>query len=308
VFRNFSIVLCMSLPLVGACAANSVDDELAGESAADNASGKADSTALETFYTVQPDLRKCAAPMCGGYFVSRVNHAKTRCADGVQRNACYVWDFDFSAVGVTGRELDGLYMGMQAQTLVVRGDLSNGLVNGKKVGHFTATEAWQAGAAAGAPDGVWVELEDNGIRCITAPCPSTTEHKLNSVLTANLADLDYSPSGATDDEIQKASDGYARDGLIIVGDRYYTTINGHSAKGRTVTQFYTKVQPTASTGPACIVTGCNGEVCAAEKVITSCEWQDSYACYADATCEKQADGTCGWTDTNELEACLESYL
>jgi len=26
-----------------------------------------------TFYLVRPDLRRCASPMCGGYFVRRVN-------------------------------------------------------------------------------------------------------------------------------------------------------------------------------------------------------------------------------------------
>jgi len=261
-------------------------------------------TTNTAYFEIWSDLRKCASPMCGGWFVARVNHAKTVCADGASRAECYVWNFDTTALGVTGRELDGFYAGLFAQTNIVRGDLSTQSVVGHQVGLFTATEAWQAGAATGAPEGVWVEAKDNGNRCITTPCPDMTEHKLNSVLAANIADLDFSPSGATDDEIAKAWDGYAKDGLIVVGDRYFEG----KYKGRTVTQFYTRMQPSASSGPACIVTGCNGEVCAAEKVITECTWKDQYACYADATCAKQADGTCGWTDTPDLEACLESSL
>lgn len=54
----------------------------------------------------------------------------------------------------------------------------------------------------------------------------------------------------------------------------------------------------------CMVTGCSGQVCADRPVYTTCEWRPEYACYADATCERQEDGNCGWTKTPELEACL----
>jgi hypothetical protein len=39
-------------------------------------------------------------------------------------------------------------------------------------------------------------------------------------------------------------------------------------------------------------------------MVTTCEFRPEYACYRDATCERQADGTCGWTETPELTACL----
>jgi eight-cysteine-cluster-containing protein len=57
---------------------------------------------------------------------------------------------------------------------------------------------------------------------------------------------------------------------------------------------------------ACITTGCSGIVCAEpdKEVMTTCEYRAEYACYQKATCEKQADGTCGWTQTAELTSCL----
>jgi eight-cysteine-cluster-containing protein len=57
---------------------------------------------------------------------------------------------------------------------------------------------------------------------------------------------------------------------------------------------------------SCIATGCSGTVCAepGKEVMTTCEYRAEYACYPSATCEKQADGTCGWTQTAELTACL----
>jgi len=33
-------------------------------------------------------------------------------------------------------------------------------------------------------------------------------------------------------------------------------------------------------------------------------WKEEYACYKDARCERQSNGTCGWTQTEELNYCL----
>lgn len=54
----------------------------------------------------------------------------------------------------------------------------------------------------------------------------------------------------------------------------------------------------------CVVTGCSSHVCAEDHVATTCEWREEYACYRDATCERQANGACGWTETDELLECL----
>jgi hypothetical protein len=59
---------------------------------------------------------------------------------------------------------------------------------------------------------------------------------------------------------------------------------------------------------ACIRTGCSGQICADGEMITTCEWRPEYDCYRAASCERQADGACGWTDTPELAACLDSSI
>ena len=56
----------------------------------------------------------------------------------------------------------------------------------------------------------------------------------------------------------------------------------------------------------CKKTGCSGIVCAEEDMVTTCEFKPEYACYQQATCERQSDGKCGWTKTPELDACLAS--
>ena len=54
----------------------------------------------------------------------------------------------------------------------------------------------------------------------------------------------------------------------------------------------------------CIVTGCSGQICSDEEVITTCEFLPEYSCYKTARCERQSDGQCCWTETAELKSCL----
>ncbi len=65
---------------------------------------------------------------------------------------------------------------------------------------------------------------------------------------------------------------------------------------------------TADPAAACIRTGCSGTVCAAagKEEMTTCEMRPEYECYASATCEKQTDGNCGWTQTAALSSCLST--
>ncbi|MBI5645262.1 hypothetical protein HY970_04185 [Candidatus Kaiserbacteria bacterium] len=68
--------------------------------------------------------------------------------------------------------------------------------------------------------------------------------------------------------------------------------------------------PTNNVGEGCALAGCSSIVCAsaedASTIITTCEYRAEYACYKTARCEKQANGTCGWTQTNELKSCLKN--
>lgn len=70
----------------------------------------------------------------------------------------------------------------------------------------------------------------------------------------------------------------------------------------------------ASEGPCevpsdCRRAGCSGELCVGpdEPGVSICLWRPVYACYDGATCERQADGRCGFTPTAELTACIDSH-
>jgi hypothetical protein len=44
----------------------------------------------EAYFSIQQDLRRCASPLCGGFYVSQLNASTTECADGLKQSMCYV--------------------------------------------------------------------------------------------------------------------------------------------------------------------------------------------------------------------------
>ncbi len=60
----------------------------------------------------------------------------------------------------------------------------------------------------------------------------------------------------------------------------------------------------------CAVSGCSMQLCiSAEEAangggVSTCEFRPEYACYREATCEIQASGKCGWTESDSLKQCL----
>lgn len=56
----------------------------------------------------------------------------------------------------------------------------------------------------------------------------------------------------------------------------------------------------------CRVSGCSGQICTEEEMMSTCEYNPVYACYKNSgvRCERQANGRCGWTETASLKACL----
>src|SRR5688500_9677639 len=59
---------------------------------------------------------------------------------------------------------------------------------------------------------------------------------------------------------------------------------------------------------ACVASGCSGTVCVEQgsEVVTTCEHKPEYDCYKSAACERQSDGSCGWTQSDGLKTCIDS--
>ncbi|HEY5944235.1 MAG TPA: DUF6748 domain-containing protein [Kofleriaceae bacterium] len=301
----------LTAPILTACT-DQVDDELDTNDATEGDASKADAPgSTYTYYFVKPDIRRCASPVCGGVFYRLANADTTRCIDGKKAEQCYAASADWSRLGLgeTGmaKVNDALYADSfgQGTTLLVRAvvgtkDWGNGLGS---FANLRPSEAWIAQGPNDAA-GPLAKIEDSGVRCITAPCPSLREKKLNSAIVQDIADLGWDKSGANDRLIGTALDQMHTTGLIVSGYRY--TVHGPAgdAKARSVTQFWLRAVDSVAE-KTCYVGGCSGQVCSEDQgVITTCEWQPQYACYHTATCELQSDGNCGWTQTAELQACL----
>jgi hypothetical protein len=57
----------------------------------------------------------------------------------------------------------------------------------------------------------------------------------------------------------------------------------------------------------CKKSGCSNQLCVSSEekdIITTCQWQEEYACYQQAKCEIQPNGKCGFTPDEKLLNCL----
>ena len=262
------------------------------------AAPEADSAAsTSSFYSIRRDVRRCASPMCGGYFIKLVNQSRTRCANGRLMPECYVASIEWNALPEPPNN-----------NALVRGSLSMG--SDRRFGVLHAREVWLA-ASDKQPSGTFYRVRDRGIRCIAAPCKTHHEATLNSTAHRNIAGVDLTGAGAPDNVVGDALAAMTNpDGVLVAGVN--TPVTGPAGRAQMLkgTQFYTRAKPGGGTSSEnnqnkpCFKTGCSGQVCADEDVITTCEYRPEYDCYKAAKCERQANGKCGFTDTPELRRCL----
>jgi hypothetical protein len=232
--------LALSTTLLPACTDSQPADELGEETAADGEDGKGDAAGAFTFFNVLPDTRACSFNSpgdCGrGYFVSRANRSTTQCGRGLPQSQCKVLEIDWTGTAMPPSVAQGYQDSLDnGNPLLVRGTLAPA-ANDAGVS-LAATEIWVASKPEW-EEGVFTLVKDNGIRCITAPCPSLTERRVNSNLSANIASLDFEDSGADEEAVNRAYEQmYGADGLIVVGYRFYDSAGG---KGRSVNKFFTR--------------------------------------------------------------------
>ncbi|HEY8223939.1 MAG TPA: DUF6748 domain-containing protein [Pyrinomonadaceae bacterium] len=248
-----------------------------------------------TYFTLRPDLRRCASPMCGGYFVRRVNGSRTLCANNRYAGECYVSEIDWNGHGE-----------VEPERALLRGEIvSSTHQRFGKLGRFRVRESWQA-ATDGRPTAEFFRVRDLGVRCITHPCLTHHEARLNSTVAQKIAGVELNKVGASDALVQEAFTGLTSpEGILVSGTLRRVTGPAGSASTLDASQFYLRAKAQTTSRKPCIKTGCSGQVCSDEEVITTCEYRSEYECYKQARCERQANGECGFTQTPELTACLK---
>ncbi len=222
----FSTLACAVTPEVAG------DDPSDGDVEDSEAAVSIESTS--TFFTARQDMRKCMYPMCGGWWVKRVNKTTTKCANGRWESECYVSEIDWSSAGLTSEDA-------YAGDAVLRGTIGSLVHPVGTFGVFKATEAWTA-ATAGTPSGSFYRVTDTKIRCVRAPCFSLAADKLNTTTGRVLSSL----SGAQ----AEAASKYVADSSIIATGTVKVTSGGGRALA--VSQVWTRVQPKVDPSLACV--------------------------------------------------------
>jgi hypothetical protein len=181
-----------------------------------------------TYFTVRRDLRRCASPFCGGYFVKRVNQASTRCSDGQSKPECYVSEINW----------DG-HPQVDAEKALLRGEIkSKSFAKGGKFGVLRVSESWAA-AGKSADSGTFYRVKDRGLRCITYPCETHYEAKLNSNVISNIAGVDLARANASEESVTEANTAMTgSDGVVVAGSHGPVKGPGGKSVQLNATRFY----------------------------------------------------------------------
>ncbi|MFO0665123.1 MAG: Kazal-type serine protease inhibitor family protein [Polyangiaceae bacterium] len=231
------------------------------------------------FIVTRHDMRRCMAPLCGGVFVKQVNKAKTRCADGRLADECYVGTMNYRALGLPADQQADFDAKFGASQALVRATLRRQVFNGSTIGKLDVVEGWE-GASGAVADGTFYRAADNGVRCIQAPCPSTTMYTLNSreTNTVTSVNLDTNPP-ASAQEVSSArralgtSEGILISGGIAIPRCLPGTRCGPIAM---TTEFYLRVKPAP--------------------VSRACGGRAGNTCSANEFCKFELGAICGWAD------------
>ncbi len=294
--RTALLFLCVSalFCFVG-CVAPAETTDMGSEQAVTAGSANRD------FYVVtRRDPRECLAPACGGWFVQRVNAGKTTCADGTADAECYVATIALSAVGLSEHEEADVRNAVENGQAIVKAKL---VASSTSRAALEASEAW-VGATGSAPHGTVYRVADNGIRCITTPCPSTsawtlngdTEHQLHSVA------LDATESKVDEEALARATAAVAtRTGLLIAGSVDEPSLTASE-------YFFRVTRREDATCGARGVESCNaGQFCRYE-ASASCGASDhaGRCSYAPEVCGRDLDPVCACDGKTYGNECLAS--
>jgi hypothetical protein len=220
-----------------ACSAGDVDtgsDQLGSEAAAVTSAGQDLRAAAPSYVTLRRDLRRCASPLCGGFFVAAVNQDSLRCADGRRSAECYVADLDLSALALSDEQQATVQS--NATTFLLLGQIRAIQTVAGRLGELAVSEAWQ-GHPDVTPSGQFFRARNDGIVCITSPCLSFSAELLNrQAPSVKIADIDL--SRVSDDPSAAFEQLSAADGLLLAARRTTVTGPAGSARGLRASEFY----------------------------------------------------------------------
>jgi hypothetical protein len=136
-------------------------------------------TVVNSYVTLRRDMRRCMAPLCGGYWVHDLNRTNL--------NEKYVSGLDFSRSGMDDTAQAQVFGG--GDEVVLRGRLGPA-ESQFKTRPFIVLEAWRGmpGVVAAAGETIY-RVTALDIQCFAAPCSIASLKKVNYALTRNVDGL-----------------------------------------------------------------------------------------------------------------------
>jgi len=187
---------------------------LAGSATAHSPNGTA------TYVRVRPDPRLCPSPMCGGWWVRRVNRATIVCGNGMVSPECYAATSDFTGLDLTAEERSTVDQALARGTALLRGRLVRGTLASPppsvKLDVLSVTEIWLRYGRAQTSGSVF-RVEDNGVRCVRAPCFSLHASVLNTTQHRDVSSLGLAAAGANAAAVRRARAALEGTGVMVEG-------------------------------------------------------------------------------------------
>lgn len=186
-----------------------------------------------TTYSVKPDYRKCAFPMCGGWFLTPVNQYSVQLQDedeayqsaALLPNSIYVAYINYKQIGLTEKQIDELNNLIHSEQVLLRGKVShrqNANDVAVRASTLQANGAWVS-ANKNPPVGPYVKVASTGIVCITTPCPYFKANLLNTRFSSEIHDLSFAKAMLDREQEARAWQAVSTDGLVMTATTYPVT-------------------------------------------------------------------------------------
>lgn len=177
------------------------------------------------FFRVEQDFRRCVSPLCGGYWLSKLNWSYMQCPDGEWAKRCYVADVDLSALGYSAGWEDKVRTDINEGRGIVRGGFDSYQSKQWDLYVLEVLEAYEP-VVGREIKGPFFRLGDNGIRCVTTPCDSTDISVLNWPFSTRLVELDDEAVPAAGEMVQRINQAMADQELLATGRVYHASRGG----------------------------------------------------------------------------------
>lgn len=200
------------------------------------AASSTDVVTLKT-YTVAKDYRRCAYPLCGGWYLTPVNQysltlqtEEQAIAQGpITTTPIYVARVDYRRLGLTPAQIAELEYEMESGQALLKGSITlYQTTSTYRVNQLVLNNAW-VGANDTEALGPYLNVTSSGIVCVTTPCPYYNAAIINTTRIYPAHELNFSRAYLDPEQVTQAWREVSSRGLVMTGVTY--TSKGQTGTG-----------------------------------------------------------------------------